>query len=70
YGHYCSYVLNVSSKKWFYCNDDNIELIKSGLVPSPKDAYILFYQRATDTPSAPAVRQEEDATRKDNNVGC
>uniref|UniRef100_A0A914HTF6 ubiquitinyl hydrolase 1 n=1 Tax=Globodera rostochiensis TaxID=31243 RepID=A0A914HTF6_GLORO len=69
YGHYCSYVLNVSSKRWFFCNDDKIELIKSGCVPTPKDAYILFYQRATDTPSAPAMRRE-DATRKDNNVGC
>ncbi|KAI3410154.1 hypothetical protein GPALN_006512 [Globodera pallida] len=69
YGHYCSYVLNVSSKRWFCCSDDKIQLIKSGEVPSPRDAYILFYQRATDTANAPAVRRE-DATRKDNNVGC
>uniref|UniRef100_A0A914HH97 ubiquitinyl hydrolase 1 n=1 Tax=Globodera rostochiensis TaxID=31243 RepID=A0A914HH97_GLORO len=46
YGHYCSYVRDLSSNKWIFCNDSKTLLMDS--VPSTRDAYIVFYQRRAD----------------------
>ncbi|KAI3410125.1 CSN-associated deubiquitinating enzyme Ubp12 [Globodera pallida] len=57
YGHYCSYVRDLSSNKWIFCNDSKTLLMDS--VPNTRDAYIVFYQRRADVRTSTVRRDPQ-----------
>lgn len=44
-GHYTTFVKDISSQKWYHCNDDRIDWVENPEQMITPMAYILFYRR-------------------------